>query len=156
MTLENNGVTTYIPELSKDTVEVLKKLEMRPESEILNSEALRVVRSVWPQAFHVSSPQPLKIGIHKDMAAMEIVPLHIINIALRFFTTLERYLGAIKPSAVRIALDGKPAGKVKLREAVDAEIKLFNLFDKTLLAPIERKRVIVKKMRLLSVKKVGS
>lgn len=147
-------MTPHTQKLSEETVKLLKKLASRPEVEILNSEALRVVRSVWPDAFHVSSPKPLKIGIHKDMEATNLIPSHLIRIALKFFTTLERYLEMIKPGAIRVGLDGKPAGKVKLREAVDAEVKLFNQENEdNNSTPPERHRIVVKQMRLLAVKK---
>ena len=152
MTLEKSGAPAQAIALPEDTQKLLKRLKNRPESEIMNSEALRVVRSVWPEAFHVSSPRPLKIGIHKDMENANLVPSHIISIALRFFTTLERYLETIKPKAVRIDLDGQPAGKVKLREAVDAEIKLFNLSNEAR-EPEKRTRIVIKQIRLLAVKK---
>ncbi|WP_330927096.1 ProQ/FINO family protein [Candidatus Sororendozoicomonas aggregata] len=130
---------------------LLEKLASKPEDDVMNAEALRVVRAIWPKAFHVSAPQPLKIGIHKDMENAGVVPAHIISKALHFFTTLDRYLETIKPKATRIDLKGQPAGQVRLREAVDAEIKLFSL-DTTRQSP-QRTRVVVKKMRLLAVNK---
>ena len=157
MTSEQNRINSKSKsfEVPEHTAKLLKKLESRPESEIMNSEALRVVRSIWPAAFHVSNPTPLKLGIHKDMMETGLIGVHIINTALRFFTTLERYLEAIKPGTVRIDLEGKPAGKVKLREAVDAEVKLFNLeiHQQPKRESEERKQVVITKMRLLAVKK---
>lgn len=156
MTPEKSGSFALINNLSDASRQLLKKIEDCPKTEIMNSEALRIVRSVWPDAFYVSSPKPLKTGIHKDMEATQLLPPHIISIALRFFTTLECYLETIKPKAIRISLDGKPAGKVKLREAVDAEIKLFNLYsiskDKDANASV-RDRVIIKKITLIAVRK---
>ena len=139
--------------ISEEGRKLLEKLANKPENEIMNSEALRVVRAFWPEAFHVSSPKPLKVGIHKDMESEGVVPPHIISIALRFFTTLERYLEIIKPGAIRIDLQGEPVGKVKLREAVDAEIKLFQ---QSQARTTGRTRVVVNRIRLISVKKADA
>ena len=152
MTLQKKAANNQISLLTEGSRQLLKKLESRPQGEVMNSEALRLVRSVWPAAFHVSSPQPLKIGIHKDMENTNLIPAHIISVALRFFTSLERYLESIKPKAVRIDLYGQEAGDVKLREAVDAEIKLFHMSGDSRVQG-SRTRIIIKKIRLLAVKK---
>lgn len=151
MTENNADTLTPALQIPDEAQALLEKLAKKPEEDVMNAEALRVVRAIWPNAFHVSSPQPLKIGIHKDMESSGLVPAHIISKALRFFTTLDRYLETVKPKANRINLEGKPAGQVRLREAVDAEIKLFSL-DKTEQPP-QRTRVVVKEMRLLAVNK---
>ncbi|MDP0561299.1 MAG: ProQ/FINO family protein [Candidatus Endonucleobacter sp. (ex Gigantidas childressi)] len=151
MTLEKRCTSGYPSDLPEGARKLLKQLESRPESEIMNSDALRVVRLVWPKAFIVSSPRPLKVGIHKDMTSSNVVPAHIIGIALRFFTMLERYLIAIKPGVERIDLNGQAAGKVKLSEAVDAEIKLFS--NSADAEPVERISTMISKIRLLAVKK---
>lgn len=92
---------------------------------VSKSEALRMVREKWPEAFRVSSPRPLKVGIHNEMKQTGAFPLPIIKSALKLFTSQERYLLSIKPGRSRVDLNGKPAGKVKLKEAVNAEISLF-------------------------------
>ncbi|MGI9274216.1 MAG: ProQ/FINO family protein [Endozoicomonas sp.] len=97
----------------------------KSEPEISKSEALKLVRERWPEAFRVSSPRPLKVGIHNDMKQTGEYPVAVIKSALKFFTSQERYLLSIKPGRNRIGLDGKPCGKVKLNEAVNAEITLF-------------------------------
>lgn len=138
------------PELPEEARKILERLHNRPESDVMNSEALRLVRILWPDAFNVLEPRPLKIGIHKDMAAANLLPLHIIPVALRFFTSMERYLERIKPGATRINLQGKAAGRVKLREAVDAEIKLYTQSSDFV---VPRDQVIITRIRLLSVHK---
>ena len=137
-------------ELPEEARKILERLHNRPESDVMNSEALRLVRTLWPSAFNVSDPRPLKIGIHKEMAEENLLPEHIIPVALRFFTSMERYLEKIKPGATRINLQGQAAGRVKLREAVDAEIKLYTQSSDFITT---RDRVIIKKIRLLSVNK---
>lgn len=137
-------------ELPEEAVDILESLHNRPDNMVMTSEALRLVSILWPSAFNVSDPRPLKIGIHKDMAEANLLPDHVIPVALQFFTSMERYLEKIKPGATRINLLGKAAGRVRLREAVDAEIKLYTRSSdfNTI-----RHQVIIKKIRLLSVKK---
>lgn len=137
-------------ELPEEARKILERLHNRPESDVMNSEALRLVRVIWPGAFNVSNPRPLKIGIHKEMAEANLLPAYIIPVALRFFTSMERYLEKIKPGATRINLQGQAAGRVKLREAVDAEIKLYTQSSDFITT---RDLVIIKKVRLLSVNK---
>lgn len=141
---------TMSQELPEEAINILERLHNRPDNVVMNSEALRLVRILWPSAFNVSDPRPLKIGIHKDMAEANLLPGDVISVALRFFTSMERYLEKIKSGAIRIDLLGKAAGRVKLREAVDAEIKLYTQSSdfNTI-----RNQVIIKKIRLLSVKK---
>ena len=136
--------------LPEEARKILERLHNRPESDVMNSEALRLVRVIWPGAFNVSEPRPLKIGIHREMAEANLLPAHIIPVALRFFTSMERYLEKIKPGATRINLQGQAAGRVKLREAVDAEIKLYIQSSDFITT---RDLVIIKKARLLSVNK---
>ena len=133
--------------LPEEASKLLDKLRDRPESEIMNSEALRLVRVLWPNTFNVSDPKPLKIGIHKDMIEAELLPPHIISLALRFFTSMGRYLERLTLGASRINLEGKAAGRVKLREAVDAEIKLYTLSSDYM---VSRDLVVITKARLLS------
>ena len=125
-----------------------------------NSEALKQVRAIWPNAFSIVSPTPLKIGIHKDMNACGVLPEEVVSVALRFYTSLDRYLQQIKPGAVRIDLSGKVSGKVRLKEAVDAEVKLYmsssdnkkTSGERELENPHKRQRFVISKIRLLSVR----
>lgn len=149
MTATNNAQIPDNP-LPVEAQKLLKRLEGRAADEIFNTEALKIVRVLWPEAFNVVSPKPLKIGIHKDMVATHWVPDHIISRALRFFTSLDRYLSILKPGTPRVDLNGKQAGKVKLREAVDAEIKRYEESRSRLNT---RERIIIKKIRLMSVNK---
>ena len=136
--------------LPREAIKRLQRLENRPEDDILNTEALRIVRAIWPAAFNVITPKPLKIGIHKEMEAETagLVPAFIISKALRFFTTQDRYLATIQSGAERLDLAGNKAGKVKLREAVDAEIKRYQ---QSLPKKTTRERVIIRQIKLVSV-----
>ena len=138
--------------LSNEAQTLLRRMEGRSEDDILSSEALRIVRAIWPQTFSVVKPKPLKIHIHKDMEEAQVISSDLIKKALRFFTSQDRYLATLKPGASRFDLKGSHSGKVRLREAVDAEIKRYQLNH----PPVEqRERVIIKKIRLVSVKKAS-
>lgn len=119
-----------------------------PQPSISKSEALRMVRERWPEAFRVASPRPLKVGIHNEMKQTGEFPLTIIKSALKLFTSQERYLMSIKLGRSRIDLNGKPAGKVKLKEAVNAEIMLFQRQEK-----LRRKheRIHVGQLKLMAI-----
>lgn len=151
MTVAKSTTTSPLT-LSEEAQTLLRKIEGRPEEEILSTEALRIIRAVWPNAFNVVSPRPLKIHIHKEMENAQLVPPHLISKALKFFTSQDRYLATIKPGAARVNLSGERAGTVRLREAVDAEIKRYNLCHPH---TEERERVIIKQIRLVSVKKAS-
>ncbi|AMO56252.1 hypothetical protein GZ77_05450 [Endozoicomonas montiporae] len=118
--------------------------------EVSKSEALRMVRERWPEAFRVSSPRPLKVGIHNEMKQTGEFPLPVIKSALKLFTSQERYLMSIKPGRSRVDLNGKPAGKVKLKEAVNAEITLFMRSEQQ---RQKHQRIHVGELRLVSVGK---
>ncbi|KEQ12159.1 ProQ/FinO family protein [Endozoicomonas numazuensis] len=95
------------------------------KDDISSSEALRLIRERWPEAFRVASPRPLKVGIHNEMKQTGEFPVSTIKKALKLFTQQDRYLLTIKEGRNRVDLNGKPAGKVKLKEAVNAEILLY-------------------------------
>ena len=52
-------------------------------------------------------------------------PVSTIKKALKLFTQQDRYLLSIKEGRNRVDLNGKSSGKVKLKEAVNAEILLY-------------------------------
>ena len=140
------------PTLPEGVQKLLRRLEGRPVEDILNSEALRIVRAIWPVAFSVIAPKPLKIHVHKDMESAELIPPFIIHKALKFYTAQDRYLKALKPGTIRINLQGEQGGTVRLREAVDAEIRRYHL---SYPQEVQRERVVIKQIRLMSVKKAS-
>ena len=109
---------------------LLVALESRNEEDIFCHEALRVMRHFWPDVFRLSSPRPMKIGIDKDIVQSGKVPLKVVKVALRCYTRLEPYLQEVRTGQFRVDLEGRPAGRVRLSEAVNAEITLFNLYQK--------------------------
>ena len=122
------------PEASKngaeteDVTTLLAELSNRDAKDVMGHEALRVLRLLWPATFRVSSPRPLKIGIDKDIAATGQVPEALVKIGLRCYTRLDQYLESTRAGRSRIGLDGKPNGKVRLEEAVNADMMLYARF----------------------------
>ncbi len=108
-----------------DVDQLLAELQGRSNRDILGHEALRVLRALWPKVFKVSSPRPLKIGIDKDIESTGKVPANITRIALRCYTRLDQYLESTRAGRARIDLDGKSDGKVRLDEAVNADMMLY-------------------------------
>ena len=124
------------------------EISQAPVQPVSKSDALKMVREQWPDVFLISSPKPLKVGIHNEMKQSGLLPLPVIKSALKFFTSQERYLMSIKPGRHRIGLDGKPAGKVKLKEAVNAEIMLFMRAERQRL---KQQRIHVGQLRLVAL-----
>ena len=114
---------TYVND--NDITSLLADLSLRKDKDILGHEAIRVLRILWPAVFRVSSPKPLKIGIDKEITATGKVPENIVRIGLRSYTRLEQYLENTTVGRVRIGLDGKPDGRVRLDEALNADMMLY-------------------------------
>ena len=114
---------TYVND--NDITSLLADLSLRKDKDILGHEAIRVLRTLWPSVFRVSSPKPLKIGIDKEIAATGKVPENIVRIGLRSYTRLEQYLENTIVGRVRIGLDGQPDGRVRLDEALNADMMLY-------------------------------
>ncbi len=125
----------------------LQQLESKPDQSVLRSEALWLVRALWPAAFKISDPRPLKIGIHKDMVSSGLLPQHVIETALRYFTRLERYMLSTFAGAKRIDLYGNICGKVRLQEAVSTEIKLY---ERQLAREDTGRKAFIGKLKLVS------
>lgn len=71
----------------------------------------------YPRAFMPGQPQPLKIGIHEDLARLEGGDQKKIRRALAGYVKLPRYLRSLKAGAVRLDLHGDNAGFVTPTEA---------------------------------------
>ena len=111
-----------------DVHALLAELGNRESKEILGHEALRVLRLLWPGVFRVSSPRPLKIGIDKDILATGQVPEAVVKAGLRSYTRLDQYLESTRTGRSRIGLDGNPSGRVRLEEAVNADLMLYSRY----------------------------
>ncbi len=78
----------------------------------------------YPKAFSTVTIQPLKIGIHEDLAQHESLPDHWIRRALAGYVRSPRYLRVLKTGAVRMDLTGNNAGFVTEEEAGHAKDQL--------------------------------
>jgi ProP effector len=75
--------------------------------------ALALLCERWPKCFFIFPGRrlPLKIGIHKDIPDGLIEP-KILRLAFRLYVNNPGYLNAMRLGAVRVDLNGAPAGKV--------------------------------------------
>ena len=80
---------------------------------------------LWPQCFSVYERRrkPLKVGVRDDLVAYGY-DVRVIGAALRYYTASSGYLYTLKPGAMRVDLDGKPAGVVGDNEAAFAKEQL--------------------------------
>jgi sRNA-binding protein len=70
----------------------------------------------------VPPPWPaLKIGIDRDILERIQVSRRLLKAALRYYTSRRSYRAGLVAGAVRVDLDGKPAGEVAVEHAFEAE-----------------------------------
>ncbi|MWJ27693.1 ABC transporter substrate-binding protein [Halomonas sp. ZH2S] len=77
----------------------------------------------YPKTFFKGHTQPLKVGIHEDLAAKEPWSNKLIRRTLASYVNLPRYLKAMREGSTRIDLEGKPAGVVDKAAAQHAAEK---------------------------------
>ncbi len=75
----------------------------------------------FPACFNWENPQPLKIGIHKDLAAAGFLETGVnpVNLkrALGRYCNRPRYRRTLRAGRIRVDLQGQPAGAVTAAEA---------------------------------------
>lgn len=81
----------------------------------------------YPNAFMLNQPQPLKVGIHEDLLAVEGGDMKKIRRALASYVKVPRYLRSLKKDAERLDLQGNQVGKVTEEEAEFAAAHLLEL-----------------------------
>jgi sRNA-binding protein len=81
--------------------------------------ALRFLIEQFPDCFGWNDHRPLKLGIHKDLEARGIDP-RVLPLALPRYCRHIAYQHALVEGAIRIDLDGQPAGIVTSEEAAFA------------------------------------
>lgn len=112
----------------------------------------------YPKAFSTVTIQPLKIGIHEDLAQNESLPDHWIRRALAGYVRSPRYLRVLKTGAVRMDLTGNNAGFVTEEEAGHAKDQLETIRqqrlekEKVARAKEEKKRLSNKLSQLVTKK----
>lgn len=89
------------------------------------AQLFRHLSAKWPAAFNSKAPRPLKIGIHHDIRALDgELSEDELRRALRAYATMPRYLARLDAGAVRVDLDGEPAGVVSDADAATAKALL--------------------------------
>jgi ProP effector len=85
---------------------------MTPEERQKREAAIRTLAERWPKCFAVDEKRrrPLKIGIAEEVRAL--LPDIDVSAALAYYAHNPSYLKALVSGAVRIGLDGEPAGTV--------------------------------------------
>jgi ProP effector len=81
----------------------------------------------FPAAFYVdgfAERRPLKRGVDQDLQKLLAIKRHIIKTALRSYCGSFSYLCAMSAGAVRVDLNGQPAGVVTEEEAAIAKQEL--------------------------------
>jgi len=75
----------------------------------------------FPACFNWENPQPLKIGIHKDLAAAGFLEAGVNSVnlkrALGRYCNRPRYRRTLREGKIRVDLQGQPAGAVTATEA---------------------------------------
>ena len=110
--------------LSEDTP---KPITPRPRDLTVDA-VITLVAETWPACFSVweRRRRPLKLGIHTNILAVldgAVTPRELSR-ALRRYVSNTYYLRMMTVGAVRIDLDGNPAGIVTDEEAATAAVRL--------------------------------
>jgi ProP effector len=87
----------------------------------------------FPQTFSRRGPQPLKVGLYDDAlsALRGAVEPRDLKSALRGYTSNSRYLRALSAGAVRVDLNGEPAGAVTAEDEAVAKKRLADSVKET-------------------------
>jgi ProP effector len=85
---------------------------MTPEERQKREAAIRILAERWPKCFAVDEKRrrPLKVGIADEVHAL--LPDIDLSTALALYARSTSYMKALVADAVRIGLDGEPAGTV--------------------------------------------
>ncbi len=94
-----------------------------------SKEVIAYVAECFPKCFTLEGEaKPLKIGIFQDLADRLTddpkVSKTQLRAALRQYTSSWRYLHGVKPGAVRVDLDGNPAGELEEEHVEHAKTAL--------------------------------
>ncbi|KOO03396.1 RNA chaperone ProQ [Vibrio nereis] len=94
-----------------------------------SKEVIAYIAECFPKCFTLEGEaKPLKIGIFQDLAERlsddPKVSKTQLRAALRQYTSSWRYLHGVKPGAVRVDLDGNPAGELEEEHVEHAKVAL--------------------------------
>ncbi len=97
------------------------------ESRGAQTQALRAwLAATYPATFNPDAPLPLKIGVHVDLLARhpDLDPATLRRALKRYCERRAYQLALAREGAVRVDLDGKPAGEVLEDQRKFAKLKL--------------------------------
>jgi len=97
---------------------------MTPEERQKREAAIRTLAERWPKCFAVEEKRrrPLKVGIAEEIRA---AGLDVdVSAALAYYAHNASYMKALLAGAVRIGLDGEPAGTVTAEQEAHARLEL--------------------------------
>jgi len=85
--------------------------------------------ALYPAAFFLvgADRKPLKLGVHRDLAAARALSCRERNLALALYTGSLGYLGNMREGVPRIGLDGEPAGAVTAEEELEAVARVLKI-----------------------------
>jgi sRNA-binding protein len=90
----------------------------------LGLDVLNVLSELFPTVFRPPSFRPLKLKIHLDLIERAPVTAEEVHAALSIHCRSLPYLRASTEGAVRVDLDGNPAGAVTAEEAANAKARI--------------------------------
>lgn len=86
------------------------------------------LKATYPTVFSSAKPQPLAIGIEKEIFKLHPeFSLPILKLALLLWTRREKYLAAVIAGENRYALDGSISGTIQASEKEYSQTKLAHL-----------------------------
>jgi ProP effector len=87
-------------------------------------DVLSVLSELFPTVFRPPTFRPLKLKIHLDLIERAPVTAEEFDAALSIHCRAHSYLCASTEGAVRVDLDGNPAGTVTAEEAANAKARI--------------------------------
>ncbi len=91
---------------------------------LTSAPTLPALIETYPACFDGENPRPLKLGIHRDLMAADFEKAAVKR-ALARYCNRPRYRKALRAGAIRIDLQGQPAGVVTAAEAETARAALI-------------------------------
>ncbi len=90
----------------------------------LGLDVLGVFSELFPAVFQPPNFRPLKLKIHLDLIERAPVTAEEVDAALSIYCRAHSYLCASTEGAVRVDLDGNPAGTVTTEEAANVKARI--------------------------------
>jgi ProP effector len=128
---------------------------MTKNSRLRSHAAIGQLIEQFPLAFvRFGERPPLKLGIHDDLLERGIA-LDVVRAGLGSYCYSVRYLSAARAGAVRLDLDGNPAGVVIVEEAEHAARKLAEVIERAEQVKLNREKAAQEQARALENRKAA-